>query len=156
MLIKKKYYLQILQGILRVSWGNPDARVDYIAVDYAVKLLIMLVYYRKAQEWVSLFLELKNKLNAYNFFGPERDELSLRNLKVCNVNADLNYAICTKQTIKLGKELIEDIPISNPLWYPGGNMTSCKYNYFLQLIFLHLLPALLVDLILRIAKYKPM
>lgn len=38
------------KGILRVNWANENVRLDYVPVDYIVKGMVGLIYYRKTRE----------------------------------------------------------------------------------------------------------
>lgn len=60
------------------------------------------------------------------------------------------------ELLDFGKQIFWEAPISNILWFPGGNMTNCRYWNYLRVIFLHLLPAVVIDGILRLLNKKPM
>lgn len=58
--------------------------------------------------------------------------------------------------IEMAQELKWECPMSTVLWYPGGGITRYKTWNYIRVIFLHLLPAVVVDTILKLLKQKPM
>nr|CAD7263785.1 unnamed protein product [Timema shepardi] len=68
----------------------------------------------------------------------------------------------SQRTLSLGELLSRaysfalEIPVDKPLWYPSGFVT--KYNSVFQIgvIFLHLLPAIIFDTVLKIDGQKPL
>jgi hypothetical protein len=56
---------------------------------------------------------------------------------------------------KMAIECAEEIPLNGILWAPKGNVIKCKEWYYLNMIFLHLLPGLLIDGILKFYGRKP-
>lgn len=40
----------LLTGILRVTWAKKDIRVDMVSVDFLVKFIIIMTYYRRTRE----------------------------------------------------------------------------------------------------------
>lgn len=85
-----------------------------------------------------------------------RDEATIRNLEVINASADLRYSVTMRKMVDYGKGIVDRVPLKNPLWYPGGDITASKLNYFIQILFIHLIPAIFVDTILKLTGNKPM
>lgn len=58
--------------------------------------------------------------------------------------------------VEMGKGICEDVPFNDVLWYPSGSVNKCYYAYLLKVYFYHLLPALIIDGLLRVMGKKPM
>lgn len=61
-----------------------------------------------------------------------------------------------EQIIDMGKAMQDETPLDKMLWAPGGGLTRCRYLNFIKVIFLHLLPAMLIDLVLGFKGHKPL
>jgi len=57
---------------------------------------------------------------------------------------------------KMGFQLAEEIPLEEILWTPSTILTDGSITYYILTILLHILPAMLIDLILKLTKYQPM
>ncbi|CAG9772444.1 unnamed protein product [Ceutorhynchus assimilis] len=117
-------------GLLRTVYGGRKVDTDYIAVDNVVKLMI-------TAGW--------HKVNYSN-----KDELSIYHASKYNQVANNQ-----EQLVKLGKRLYWDVPFAKKIWFPGNTMTHCWYNYFINVLLFHMIPAVMVDLLLRAFGYKP-
>ncbi|KAK5638606.1 hypothetical protein RI129_012901 [Pyrocoelia pectoralis] len=98
------------KGILRSCCTNPDLKVDYVAVDSCVRALIMASW----SKCTSKDPEEKWDVSFYN----------------CSNNG--LYHVTTKELIEVGKEVVWEAPLSNILWYPGGEVTRYKFWYYLN------------------------
>nr|CAD7449905.1 unnamed protein product [Timema bartmani] len=49
-----------------------------------------------------------------------------------------------------------EIPVDKPLWYPSGFVTKHNSIFQIGVIFLHLLPAIIFDIVLKIYGQKPL
>lgn len=56
----------------------------------------------------------------------------------------------------MGKEIQDETPLDKMLWAPGGGLTKCRYLNFFKVIFLHILPAFLIDMALSFKGHKPL
>jgi len=74
----------------------------------------------------------------------------------------LNCAAFNKKNVSLdivmeiGHQLLEEIPLEGVLWTPNPILTDSSITYYILTILLHILPAILIDLILKLTKYQPM
>jgi hypothetical protein len=59
------------------------------------------------------------------------------------------------QMIEIGLKCTEEVPLNGIIWNPNGSMTNSKVWYYLNVIFLHLIPGLLIDGILKFSRRKP-
>ena len=64
--------------------------------------------------------------------------------------------VTVKTILDMGKEIWNECPFENILWYPHCRITTCYYNYFFQMILYQLIPALFIDGILILMGKRPM
>ena len=69
----------------------------------------------------------------------------------CNVQN-----VTLAQVVDLGREICDEVPVSQALWYPNTSVTKCYYNFIFKVIVFHFLPAVLIDGLLKLAGKKPM
>lgn len=62
----------------------------------------------------------------------------------------------TQEITKMGFQLIEDIPLEGVLWTPNTILTDNSTTHYVLTILLHMLPAILIDLILKLTGHQPM
>ncbi|XP_045529419.1 fatty acyl-CoA reductase 1-like [Pieris brassicae] len=121
------------KGILRSVYSDPELAADYIPVDMAIKMFI-------AGAW----LRGTKKLEATD------------DVEVYHCSSSHMFIMTVREIVENGKAILKEIPFDNILWAGVGSVTKSRLNYNLRILFLHLLPALLVDLVLRIIGKKPM
>lgn len=61
-----------------------------------------------------------------------------------------------EEVTNMGIYFSHDIPLENQLWFPGGGITKCYPYFYIKFLLCQLLPALIIDCILRIIGKKPM
>lgn len=111
-------------GITRTMYCNPDNLTDFTPVDVCIKAMIIAAWKRAH--------EPRGVLPVYN----------------C---ASSNLVTITMgQVTDIGKSIAASTPLDQMLWTPGGRTTLNRPMNYIKTIFLQLLPALLVDLMLRI------
>lgn len=69
--------------------------------------------------------------------------------------ASTSSSISNKTLIDLGLSMVKDVPLTEALWVPSDETTTSKTYFTVKSWFAHLLPALVVDLVLRIAGKEP-
>ncbi|CAG9824224.1 unnamed protein product [Phaedon cochleariae] len=119
------------KGILRTVLGDVETCQDYIPVDIVVNIMIV-----------------ATKTKGSN--GNTED------VEVYNASKENKNPVSMGELIEMGAQLIWDSPFSEILWYPRFKMTKCWYNYYIQVILFHMLPAFFIDLLLRIIGRQPM
>lgn len=77
-------------------------------------------------------------------------------LAIYNICAEDKYNLSINELQNLGLGLVDDYPMKNPLWYPSGKSNQNKFIYFVKFLFFQLIPALLVDLIVKQLGHKPL
>ncbi|KAG5870931.1 hypothetical protein JTB14_019557 [Gonioctena quinquepunctata] len=119
------------KGLLRTILGNPETIQDFFPVDYLVKNIIMVTH------------QVASTRNC--------DEVEVYNC----CKGDFNL-ISYGEIAEMGKDLIQDSPFSQILWNPNFSMTSSWYNYYIQVLLFHIIPAFFVDISMRVVGKKPM
>ena len=68
-----------------------------------------------------------------------------------------NYRNATiDQIIEMGRAFQYEIPLGQMLWAPGGSLTRCRYSNYIKVIFLHIIPAMFIDQLLKLSGRKPL
>ncbi|XP_050074498.1 fatty acyl-CoA reductase 1-like [Anopheles maculipalpis] len=117
-------------GVVRAGLLDLEKRINCIPVDVSIKAIIVAA-------WKRATLDEPGTLSVYNSAAePEKT---------------INYGTMLYD----GKVLFDRTPLSNMLWAPGGTTTSNKYLFYLIFFCCQLLPAILVDALLRIAGKAP-
>ncbi|XP_056640851.1 fatty acyl-CoA reductase 1-like [Diorhabda sublineata] len=118
------------KGILRLSIGRYNNTLNYIPADVAIKGIILATY--------------------DNFIKNNSDDVEIYNITQRIIKCSHGQFIDEANKMNLIS------PVPNIVWYPRNFVTSCYYNYYLQVIFFHLLPAIFWDILLKLFKKKPM
>ncbi|KAL0122077.1 hypothetical protein PUN28_007090 [Cardiocondyla obscurior] len=73
------------------------------------------------------------------------------------LNATVNpeNPISWGDALKIGKKHVLENPFSQPLWYPGGRLTSSKVLHWIAVTFFQIIPAYLLDVLLIVTGNKP-
>ena len=61
-----------------------------------------------------------------------------------------------EQIAKMGYTVLDDIPLEKVVWTPSTTFTKSIIMFYILTILWHMLPAMLIDLILKLAKHRPM
>ncbi|XP_043521829.1 fatty acyl-CoA reductase 1-like isoform X2 [Frieseomelitta varia] len=122
-------FLQIGKGILKAVTANRDAKLDLVPIDYVVDTTICAAWH--------ITLHRDNKPKVYN----------------CTSNAP---PITWGQLKQMYTECSRDIPMNDVISYPYCVIVSNKLIYSVLSIFLHVLPAFIVDIFLILRGKRPM
>ncbi|XP_046592784.1 fatty acyl-CoA reductase wat isoform X2 [Neodiprion lecontei] len=119
-------------GVLRTLHSDPDINANIVPVDFTVNSLI-------ASAWdVATQVERRGKdMLIYNY--------------VSSVDAPLTWGEYCKSNMEYGKLY----PLSNSIWYLSFTTNKHKFIHLLYVLFLHLLPAMLVDTVSICIGQKP-
>ncbi|XP_044737512.1 putative fatty acyl-CoA reductase CG5065 [Chrysoperla carnea] len=115
-------------GILRTMCSDPDIISDFIPVDIAIKALVVAAWKK----------------------GTEPEEKQ-KEITVINSSSSNIKSMTINDIIETGKGYAHETPLNNMLWVPGGSITKCKVWNFMRVIAMHMFPALLIDVLLRLA-----
>ncbi|XP_068621838.1 fatty acyl-CoA reductase 1 [Battus philenor] len=121
------------KGILRAIYSDPALVADYMPVDIAIKSFIAGAWSRGTKP-----LSPDDDVPVYNCCAGDLNNITIGRL------------------LELGVKVMEEAPLGGMLWRAGGAVTTSKTVYYLKVLLLHLLPALLVDIILWVIGRKPM
>ncbi|XP_020298375.1 fatty acyl-CoA reductase 1-like [Pseudomyrmex gracilis] len=120
-------------GLLRVIYADSSITCDFIPVDLVIKAMIIVVWKRGIQNFSE-----DNSLQIYN--------CSVHNTK----------SISLGQLIRVGFRAVYDIPLERTIWKPQTIMTNSSLLYYILVLVLHIVPALLIDAVLKILRLRPM
>ncbi|XP_060520811.1 uncharacterized protein LOC132698635 [Cylas formicarius] len=120
------------KGILRIVYGDRSVNTDYVSVDNTVKLMV-------AATWEKHVLQKKNTLTVSIYNGSKYNLMPVE----------------LGEIVDMGKQLYWDVPFETKLWFPRNKMTKCWYEYYFNVLLFHLLPAMLIDTLLKIIGHKP-
>lgn len=87
------------------------------------------------------------------YFRNINDRLSMTVYNCSNYNI---RSVTMEQMIDMAKELTSEVPLDDQLWYPSGGVTNNRFKHYLNVIFFHLFPSFILDLILMALGKKPM
>lgn len=118
------------KGIIRIVYGDPNARTDYIPIDVCVQFMLI----------ASWFKAVSGNTTEPSVYNASANKLTLP----------------AGQVMSLGIKVAEDIPMNDILWYPNSCITTSLVWYYLNVIFFHLIPALVIDGFLKLCRRKPL
>ncbi|KAG5887299.1 hypothetical protein JTB14_007026 [Gonioctena quinquepunctata] len=119
------------KGVLRTVLGNPETVQDMMCVDHVAKIIILGTHHKATKRDC-------DDVDIYNCSNGDYTPLKLGEL------------------LEMGEDLVQVSPLSQMLWYPNYSMTRCWYNFYIQVILFHMIPAYFLDISLRIIGKKPM
>uniref|UniRef100_A0A182WCN9 Fatty acyl-CoA reductase n=1 Tax=Anopheles minimus TaxID=112268 RepID=A0A182WCN9_9DIPT len=117
-------------GVLRTGLVDLEKRINCIPVDVSIKAIIVAA-------WKRATIDPPGTMAVYNS-AAEREKT-------------INYG----RMLYDGKVLFDRTPLNNMLWAPGGTTTSNQYFYYLIFFWIQVVPAIVVDALLRIAGKAP-
>lgn len=114
-----------LMGVLRIVYGDPNTAWDCIPVDITVNGMIISACKRHL---------IDEETPVYN----------------SNLGKSSYYEL-----MKLAEQAEELLPLSDAIWRMNSGYTKCIYNFKIQSVLFHLMPALLMDTGLKLLNRKP-
>ncbi|KAF7990401.1 hypothetical protein HCN44_000206 [Aphidius gifuensis] len=120
-------------GILKTAQGDPNVKANLVPLDYTVNALIACAWDIATQT-----TRRNDDMLIYNYVSTTDAPVTWKEFIV-------DYCL----------ELAREYPILQSKWYMTFSITKNRLAYNLSMIFLHLLPALLVDLIFFCTGQKP-
>lgn len=120
-------------GVMRSMYSEPTLISDYIPVDLSIKGLIMASRIRGTKKY-----EPSDEIKIYNCCTGKIIQVTIGDI------------------VNLGLNILEKYPHEKILWAPGGGITSWKYINYFRVLFFQLLPAIFIDMLLKLAGKKPM
>ncbi|XP_012256162.2 putative fatty acyl-CoA reductase CG5065 [Athalia rosae] len=121
------------KGILRTVYGRLDTLTDFIPVDIAIKAMIACAWKRGIKT-----ITQDSSVPIYNCASNGAKVLS------------------TKDVVTMALQLSEEVPFEGIMWVPGTSVQTVRWLYSLTFWILQLIPALVIDGVLKISGAKPM
>ncbi|KAG6454596.1 putative fatty acyl-CoA reductase CG5065 [Manduca sexta] len=126
-------YVGFGKGILKSVYSKKDLISDYIPVDICVKNLITVAWIRGTKEF-----EPTDPVQIYNCCSIDEVKLTL------------------EEVVSKGIDILETYPLSGMIWNYGMTITTCWPLHYTLVIFKHLVPAIMIDCLLRLLGKKPL
>ncbi|XP_020283244.1 fatty acyl-CoA reductase 1-like isoform X1 [Pseudomyrmex gracilis] len=120
-------------GLLRVIYADSSITCDYIPVDLVIKAMIIVAWKRGIQN-----ISVDNSLQIYN--------CSTHNMKSISIG----------KLLRVSFRVVCDVPLGRTIWKPDTILTNSGLLYYILVLVLHIVPALLVDGVLKILRLRPM
>jgi len=100
-------------------------------------------------------LNINCSVNYFNvFFSPSYSETSQP--AVYNSPIQELKRITLAEMIEIGRKTTEEIPFNSIMWKPSLFKTKYRAWYYVSVIFLHLIPGLLIDGLIKLSGNKPL
>lgn len=120
-------------GVLRSAYMDPSVKGDYVPVDVSIKSIIIAAWMRGTKG-----LESTDDIPVYN---------------CCSGNL---IPISIAEMISTGFHILPEIPLGPSLWHPYTQINNSKFINYVLVILLQMLPATIIDLLLKAMGRKPM
>lgn len=118
------------KGILRVVCANKNVISDFMPVDALVKAIIIIAWKRG--------IKIKdNVIDVYNCSSSQMKPMNIHNI------------------VQIGLDLTRDVPLDNIIWKPQTTITNSYLMYYILVLLLHILPAILLDTIMKLFGIRP-
>ncbi|XP_043501893.1 putative fatty acyl-CoA reductase CG5065 [Polistes fuscatus] len=117
------------KGVIRTMLCNGDYLTDLMPCDIAVNSIITLAWH----------------------VGLEKPEKPI----FMNVTESGDNPVTWNEIIEIGRKQTLNYPFSGLLWYPGGGVTTWKLLHWFTVLFLHFIPAYLLDAVIVLTGNKP-
>lgn len=117
------------KGVIRSMLCNADYLSDLIPCDMAVNATIALAWQ----------------------VGTDKSTKPT----ILNATTNQENPISWGDALEIGKKHVLENPFSQPLWYPGGRLTSSRLLHWIAVIFFQTIPAYLLDILLVVTGNKP-
>lgn len=120
------------KGVIRTMYCQQNGYGDFLPVDVAVNAMLVA---------------------TWRFLTPELGPVESR---VAHLTSSNEIKVSWSEIIEIGRWVIENrVPLNGVAWYPGGSMKSNYIVHWICMILFHWMPAIFVDLLLRILGYPP-
>ncbi|XP_044735577.1 putative fatty acyl-CoA reductase CG5065 [Chrysoperla carnea] len=122
------------KGILRTTCSDRNIISDFIPVDIAIKAMVAAAW-KKGTE-------------------SEDKQKEITVINSSNIHNSTIKAMTLDDVTQTGKNLAHETPLNNMLWVPDGTITKCRVYNFIRVITLHIIPAIFIDMLLRLAGHN--
>ncbi|XP_031839480.1 putative fatty acyl-CoA reductase CG5065 [Nomia melanderi] len=121
------------KGILRVVRLDPKVNGDFLPVDVAIKAML-------TAAWKRGLVTLRE--------DPEIHVYNCTSYKIVH--------LINRELVAMGLRANEKMPLDGIIWYPRTFLTPNRFLHYVLTLLVHLLPALLIDGILKLTGGRPM
>mgnify|MGYP005984419535 CR=1 FL=1 len=118
------------KGVIRSMHCNPDFEANLVPVDCTI--------------------------NSLSIIGWKLGSSPSNNVQLYHLTANNDNSISWGNALQMGRKHFYDNPFSVCLWYPGGSIKSYYWYHMMSVIFLHIIPAYLVDFLMMLTGNKPL
>ncbi|XP_066995731.2 putative fatty acyl-CoA reductase CG5065 isoform X1 [Anabrus simplex] len=118
------------KGVIRSMLCHPEYTAELVPVDIAINAMITIA-------WDT---------------GVRRSELD--EIPVYNVSAGQVIQLSWGDVVERGRKIVYENPFELAVWYPDGNIHTNRLIHKLCVIFLHIVPAYILDFLLLLARQK--
>ncbi|KAK1136442.1 hypothetical protein K0M31_000994 [Melipona bicolor] len=115
------------KGLLRVLRVQPNISNDFLPVDIAIKIMVIATWKRGLET-----ITKDPSVYVYNGSSYQIHHISI------------------KEMVTLGLQLNEKLPLEGTVWYPQVILTSNRTLHYVLTLFMHVLPALIIDEIFKV------
>ncbi|KAG8239148.1 hypothetical protein J437_LFUL018767 [Ladona fulva] len=116
------------KGVIRSMYCKGEYHAEVVPVDMAINAMI-------ASAWKTA----NNKEKIVQVYNLSQSEVK---------------PVTWKEVLDMGRMHINEYPFEGVVWYPDGNMRSTRLAHNICVIFLHFLPAYLIDFLMLIFRQK--
>ncbi|PSN39593.1 Fatty acyl-CoA reductase 1 [Blattella germanica] len=119
------------KGVVRAIYADPQAIVDFMPVDVAIKVTILAAWHR-------------SKLGT------------LVEPMVFNGTCGTKRRVSLQRLVDMGLEISTANPFENMIWIEYGHISLNKYRFYWRMAYTQLLPALFIDAIIKLTGNQPL
>ncbi|EFA05205.1 fatty acyl-CoA reductase 1 [Tribolium castaneum] len=117
------------KGIIRSMYMQGDSYADFVPADVTINGMLSASWYYLSHD---------------------------QNAQFYNITSSSQYNFTWEELITTGKSVIfNEVPFNGVVWYPGGSIKTVRWVHELCFYLFQLLPAILIDVILVLLRYKP-
>ncbi|XP_063926620.1 fatty acyl-CoA reductase 1-like isoform X2 [Zophobas morio] len=123
------------KGLVRVLYSDPNNILDHVPVDITAKAIII-------SSWKQAINKDPNQRLTASFYNGSSNN-GMKSISATTLN-------------EWSKKIWNETPFDTVLWYPNTRITKYYYSYFFLMMIYQLVPALLVDGLLKLMGKRPM
>ncbi|KAJ4443859.1 hypothetical protein ANN_05646 [Periplaneta americana] len=151
------------KGVIRSMHCRGEYHAEVVPVDLAINALVAIAWRTGAfdtrySSFCSdssqpdfVLYSLTPMIPTFSQFLPSRVP---QQIPVYNITASAMKRITWAEVLQKGRRIVYENPFEMTIWYPDGNMRSSKLMHNLCVVFLHFLPAYVIDFLLMLFRQK--
>lgn len=135
------------KGVIRSMHVQGSNKAHVVPVDMAISVTIVAAQKLGSAQTKSVIKLFVLSIVKTKFSRPKE-------VPVYNLTQDAVIPITFREVLDKGRAIVYKYPFEGQIWYPDGDMRSSRLVHNIFCIFLHWLPALLIDFLLFILRQK--